>query len=201
MRRHRRSRHRALSTGALLVLAIACSDDGAEPTSADPAEFAAQELEASDGRDLDDATTTTAEPIVDPSDVPGAPILRFNLETGDCYDEFEVLANGVTETKTTELPCEEAHRFQIFHRFTYPAEHPSVYPGESVMRDYASQVCYRQFEAWVGREYELSELEIGVIIPPRENFEDDAARYRGVHCSVTRVDGEPMVGTAQGSGW
>jgi hypothetical protein len=84
---------------------------------------------------------------------------------------------------------------------SYPAEHPSPFPGESVVREFAMQSCYRAFEDWVGQTYELSELDIGVIVPTEENFEDDAARYRGIHCWVERYDAEPMVGSAAGSGW
>ena len=198
----RRSRFLA-AAGAACALALgACSDDGGEQTSADPAEFAAQELEGAEaGAATTSSTTTTAAPGLAPTDVPGAPIDPYNLEVGDCYEQLDDFIDGQAESITTELECDEPHRYEIFHRFTYPAEHPSVYPGESAMRDYAVQVCYRRFEDWVGAEYELSALEIDVIIPTQDNFEHDVARYRGMHCSVERADGEPMVGTSRGSGW
>ena len=180
----------------------ACSDDGGDETTADPAEFAAQELEdvVTRGTPTPSTTTTTASGLA-PTDVPGAPIDPYDLDVGDCFEQLEDLVDDRAKTITTQLGCDEPHRFEIFHRFTYPAEHPSVYPGESAMRDYAVQVCYRRFEDWVGAEYELSALEIDVIIPTQDNFEHDVARYRGMHCSVERADGEPMVGTSRGSGW
>lgn len=185
---------------AVMLLLGGCGDDADRRAAPDPAEFAAQELTSP----LETRTaTTTSEPstIIDPSEVPGAPIDRYSLDVGDCFDFFDVAVEGGSESRTTQLPCTEPHHHEIFHRFSYPAEHPSVFPGDAVVRDYAFQVCYREFETWVGSEYELSSLEIGVITPPREFFEDDRRRYRGVHCWVERVDGEPMIGTSRGSGW
>ena len=186
----------ALLAGLVLLLG-ACSDDADPDAAPDPARFAAEELEEPDD------PTATSEPagIVDPSDVPGAPIDRYALAVGDCFSFFEAVVEGGTDTRATELSCDEPHQHEVFHRFDYPAEHPSVFPGETVVRDYAFQVCYREFEAWVGTAYEVSALEIDVITPPREFFEDDVRRYRGIHCWVERVDGEPMVGTSRGSGW
>ena len=107
-------------------------------------------------------------------------------------------AAGIT---TTRVDCDEPHGYQIFHRFDYPAPHPSPHPGDSAMRNYELQTCYREFESWVGSGYETSTLDIGVITPPRENFEDDVARYRGIHCWVEPADGGKLSGSARGSGW
>lgn len=192
-------------TGAAFVAALAiagCGNDAGDETSADPAEFAAEELEAVRGSANDTTTTTTTESTgLAPTDIRGAPVNQFTLELGDCFDRVEGLSDGRPQTITAELDCDEPHQFEVFHRFTYPAEHPSPYPGESALRDYATQVCYRVFEDWVGSAYEVSDLEIDVIVPRQQDFEDDAGRYRGMHCSVGRVDGEPMIGTSEGSGW
>jgi hypothetical protein len=181
----------------------ACGDDGRGTAADDPARFADESLDAVDDRARsDDAVTTTAPPTsLDPTDIPGAPVNQFELDIGDCFDRLEDLQDGRPVVITTRLDCDEPHHMEIFHRTLYPAEHPSVHPGDTVMRDYALQACYREFPGWVGQEYELSELDIGVIVPPRENFEDDRARYRGIHCWVERVDGEAMTGSSRGSGW
>lgn len=188
------------------LIAAGCSTDTADPAPAtDPAEFASESLDAAaeTPRVHDDSTPTTEVHDIAPvlTDVPGEPINKFTLETGDCFDLVEALQDGRPATITTRLPCEDPHDFEVFATLLYPAEHPSIYPGEDVVRNYALQSCYRRFEPWVGREYELSALEIDVIIPPRENFEDDVARYRGIHCLVERADGDPMVGSSARSGW
>lgn len=189
-----------------MLLATGCSDDSqADAPSSDPAEFAADVLtEATRAQRAAEArgVTTTTEPApLNPTDIPGEPVNQFELATGDCFERIEDLRDGRPNTITTKLPCAEPHGFEIFHMLRYPAEHPSVYPGETVVRSFALESCYREFESWVGQEYEVSELEIDVIIPPQENFENDAARYRGIHCWVERVDGDPMVGTSRLSGW
>jgi hypothetical protein len=193
-----------LVTVAALIAAACSSGEVDHARASDPAEFASESLDDTTPRQ-DDTTTATPdeEPasLLSPTDIPGEPINRFDLEVGDCFDLIEYLQDGRPTTITTRLPCDGPHGFEVFQKLLYPAEHPSIYPGEGPVRDYAVQSCYREFPAWVGQEYELSELEIDVIIPPRENFEDDVARYRGIHCSVTRPDGEPMIGTSFQSGW
>ena len=119
----------------------------------------------------------------------------------DCFDQIEDRRDGLPVTVTTRIACDEPHHFEVFAQLTYPADHPSLYPGDTVVRDYALASCYRKFASWVGTEYEVSDLEIGVFIPTRESFEDDAARYRGIHCWVRHEDGEAMVGTSRDSGW
>ena len=195
----------ALALLALLaLLAGSCSDDtddDADQTS-DPAAAVAAALEAA-GR----STTTVAsdtdeaddEPEqLDPTTIPGQIIDKYSLEVGECFDRLEDLRDGRPVIITTRLDCDEPHHFQIFAALTYPAEHPSLYPGDDIMFDFALRSCYQRFEGWVGTTYELSELEIGVITPDRENFENSAARYRGIHCWVEHVDGDELIGTMQG---
>jgi hypothetical protein len=200
---------RLVATLALTTVLIgACSgDDGDGAPANDPAQFAAENLDANPDSQRDIAaagstSTTTTEPApLAPTEIPGEPINQYNLRVRDCFDQIEDRRDGLPVTITTKLPCEDPHHFEVFAEFTYPAEHPSIYPGDSVIRDYAIASCYRVFTPWVGSEYELSELEIGVLIPTQANFEDDAARYRGIHCWVEHRDGDAMVGTSRDSGW
>lgn len=185
----------------MLLAAVAlagCSDDEPETApSQDPAEFAAQSLDESAA-----ATTSTTEPgPLNPTDIPGEILNKFELSTGDCFELIEDLNDGRPVTITTRLPCEDPHGFEIFHELLYPAGHPAVFPGEEIVREFALASCYRAFEPWVGQEYELSSLEIDVIIPTKENFEDNAARYRGIHCWVEDNDGEPLIGSSRNSEW
>lgn len=203
---------RAVSAPLSIVLATlcaaaaltACGDDGGDAAgpATDPDEFSAENLAEDDGTtDVGDVTTTTEMAPLDPTEIPGEPINQYDLDVRDCFDQIEDRRDGVPITITTRLPCDDPHHFEVFARLSYPAEHPAVFPGDTVVRDFALASCYREFEAWVGTTYETSELDIGVIVPTRDNFENDAARYRGIHCWVDRSDGEPMIGTSEGSGW
>lgn len=189
------------------ALAVAgCSDDGEPSDTTDPGQESIDDVvdpgDGDESSDSDVAAPTTTEPSpLDPTQIPGEPINQFNLRVRDCFDQIEDRRDGEPITITTRLPCDEAHHFEVFAQLTYPAEHPSVFPGDSVVRDYALQSCYREFTTWVGSDYETSELDIGVIIPNQQNFENDAARYRGIYCWLDRVDGDPMIGTSRNSGW
>lgn len=196
---------RPLAAGAALVLVLAgaCSDDGGAGAPAeDPARFADESLDAAqDTPRTDDPADPAPTTSLDPTDIPGEPVNQFELDVGECFDRLEDLQDGRPVVITTRIDCDEPHHYEVFHRLQYPVGHPAVYPGETELRDFALQSCYREFAAWVGREYELSELEIGVLVPPRDNFEDAQARYRGIHCWVERIDGEPMTASSRDSGW
>jgi len=152
----------------------------------------------------DEAISTTApdtdEAPLDPLTIQGEIIRDYNLENGDCFNRIEDLREGRKVVITARLDCGQPHVYEVFHTFDLDAPHPSIYPGDTAMRDYARRLCYEQFEAFVGEIYEKSVFEIGVFTPDRVSFEDDEARYRGVHCWLHRTDGEPVLGTARGAG-
>ncbi len=213
----------ALVAGAAIFAASCGSGDGAGARPSDPAAAASAALdeqstqpasgpgaattsddeEAGDEGEPDGATTLppdlSGDEPRDPTTMPGAVINQYVLNIDQCFDRIEDLVSGRTRIITTLLPCSSSHRFQIFGRLDYPAPHPSLYPGDGTMENFALDSCYLRFEDWAGIAYEISELEIGVLTPDRENFEDELAAYRGIHCWVGAVDGEPLVGTARGS--
>lgn len=185
----------------MLLLVVSCGDSAPDDDPASDESDTADDTADTTADDTADATTTTEPAPLDPTEIPGEPINPYNLARGDCFDQIEDRQNGQPVTITTKLPCDEPHHLEVFAILGYPADHPTPYPGDEAVRDFALRSCYRVFTPWVGAAYETSALEIGVIIPNQENFEDDAARYRGIHCWVRRFDGEPMIGTSEGSGW
>ena len=98
------------------------------------------------------------------------------------------------------MSCETPHDAEIFHYETHPAPFGEPYPNDREMQKYALRVCYTPFESFAGTLYELSRLDIGVITPTRENFEDAKARFRGISCYVNDEDGEQLVGSMRGRG-
>ena len=213
----------AVLAAAMLTAATAgaaCSsgtDDraDAEPELTDPAAAVAA-AESSDtqdvvaptsgaGSDQDESGADDGDPAdtdlgsIDPRTIPGEIIAEYNLADGECFNRLEGLQSGRRVTITARVGCDEHHLSEVFHTFEIDAPHPSIYPGDDAMQSFALRTCYKQFEAFVGEIYELSVYEIGVFTPTRTNFEDDAARYRGVHCWLYDVDGEPLVGTAAGT--
>jgi len=198
----------------IAVLAAACTSGSStdSQSASDPAAAAAAALETILSPE---ATTTTAAPHdatddaahptgeltepLDPTSIPGVIINQYSLAVGDCFDQIRDLQNGQQVTITTKLGCFTPHKFQVFYRLEFPAGSPAIYPGDKVMREFARNSCYRKFESWVGSKYEVSALDIDVLTPTQENFEDSVARYRGIHCFVFRLDGEPLTASTRRS--
>jgi hypothetical protein len=180
----RPTRHRLLATtllaATLLALTAGCSDDGdaaatGETTTTVPAAGGTA------------PTTSALTPV-------GDPVTRYDLAVGDCfnqYDEIDVI---------TRVPCDAPHDAEVFHYENHPAPFGEPYPNDREMERYARRVCYAQFAAFAGVLYEVSRLEIGVITPNKENFEDSKARYRGITCYVHDEAGEDLVGTMRNRG-
>ena len=136
---------------------------------------------------------------IDPLSIRGEIISEYNLVEGECFNRVEGLQAGRRVTITARVECAEPHFAEVFHTFELDVAHPANYPGDEATTNYAVRTCYDHFEAFVGMSYELSLYEIGVFTPNRTNFEDDRARYRGVHCWLHPINGEPLTGTAQDS--
>ena len=209
-----------LAALALAIAAIpACSgatDNGAE-AGAEPidpaAAVAASDTQAqdvvapgaSDGVDgLGDGSSEpesaeSGEDDIDPLAIRGEIISEYNLVQGECFNRVEGLQAGRRVVITARVDCAEPHFAEVFHTFELDVAHPGIFPGDEVTRSFAMRACYDHFEPFVGMSYELSVYELGVFIPNRTNFEDAAARYRGVHCWLYHVDGEALSGSARGT--
>lgn len=129
----------------------------------------------------------------------GEIINEYNLLEGECFNRVDGLQSGRRVVITARVGCTEPHRAEVFHTFELDVAHPGIYPGDNAIRGFALRKCYDRFEPFVGMSYELSDYEIDVLTPNRTNFEDEVARYRGVHCWLYHIDGEPLSGSAKGT--
>jgi hypothetical protein len=171
----------------VLVLTVAlagaaCSDDdGGVSASLDPTTTSVDP--AAGGA----VTTTIVQPV-------GDPVRRDQLVVGDCFNSYDSI------DVTTRVPCDGPHFGEVFHFEFHPAPFGEPYPNERELEKYAMQVCYSQFAAFDGGLYEVSRLDIGVVIPTREQWEDSKARYRGIICYLHDEGGEELVGSMRGRG-
>jgi hypothetical protein len=159
---------------------VACSDDDTGAGSAD----ATTETTTPVAEALEATTTTSPEPV-------GEQVSRFSLQVGECFNVYDGLS------VITRVPCDQPHDREVFHTEKHPAPHGEPFPGDRAMQRYATDVCYRQFEAFTGGLYEVSTLEIGAFTPTQQNFEDSKARYRGITCFVYQR-GNQLMGSMQG---
>jgi hypothetical protein len=115
----------------------------------------------------------------------------FELAVGACFDDEGDLSDEVSEVPIVE--CSDPHDNEVF------AVHEmldSAYPGFDEAGDRADGLCREDFEPFVGVQYEVSELDIGWLIPTDLSW---ANGDREIVCFLYRVDLEKMTGTMEGS--
>ncbi len=167
-----------------LVFAAACSGGDADsPPSGDDPEVTAST----------EAPVTTAPPGVPP----GAVELGFgDLEVGQCFDTIDDIVVG--ELAVWALDCATPHTFEVFDQFDYDGEQgeDGAYPGIDVVQEWSERACHDRFEAFVGKRWTVSELEIQLWWPSEESWDrgDDT-----VICAVLEDSGERVTGTLRGA--
>jgi len=178
---------------ALLVVvglaATACSDSG------NPSELPTSST---------NPTTTMVEtrPSLAEEQAPawiGEVVNLHDLGGDACFNQYSWFQDERLVEIDTRVPCEGPHQFEIYRRAQHPARQDAPWPGDREMEAFATAECYNAFSDFVGTIYELSELELGFLVPRQTDFEHEAAQFRGVHCYVFEGDGTDMVGTARGS--
>jgi hypothetical protein len=122
----------------------------------------------------------------------------YRIQVGDCF-------NGQLPTAVDSIdavPCDQPHDQEAYAVFDLEidgqAAGPDVpYPGDDQVQLVAQRDCIVQFTGYVGSAYETSILEVGLLLPTQETWEqiDD----REVVCTVHRADGGQLEATAQGT--
>ena len=142
-------------------------------------------------------------PVVEETDrLEGLIVNRYELEAGQCFNSYlTALGDNRFQELTTVVDCAAPHDGEVYFQVFHPAEAGEPYPGSEEMLAWAQQHCYAQFEGFVGQEYELSELEIGILTPTGETWSDPAGRHREVTCYVEAWRGGRLLGSMHLSGF
>ena len=117
-------------------------------------------------------TTTTTEPPIEAGRQEDP--LYFVPEVGGCFDRRKVVPEF--EEKQIDvilaLDCQLLHQYEIFAvvPFPLPEDGDTTWPGDDAVRTVARAECPKQFDDYVGAPYETSQLEIGYVLPPEDNF-------------------------------
>ena len=126
--------------------------------------------------------------------------LATELEVGDCFERPEGLETqiGVEQLIVVTLAsCDDPHGAEVFATLEHPAGPSAPYPGEFALGLDALQQCGDEFGGFIGGPDIDPLLDILVVTPTSANWVDD---FRRIVCSVYRLDGADMVGSARGSG-
>lgn len=114
----------------------------------------------------------------------------FNVQVGDCFDDvtsFEEVSS------VPGVPCSDPHDNETYAVFDVGV---ASYPEGEGMSELAFESCMAQFEAYVGKDYESSSLDITTMFPSEQSWAQDD---REVICAVYDMNAEKLTGTARGS--
>jgi hypothetical protein len=115
----------------------------------------------------------------------------FDIRLGDCFNDGS--ASGEI-TSIDGVPCSEPHDNEVFALVNLTQ---SSFPGDEAMEALAFETCLKKFEAFVGKDYESSQLDIFPIYPTRQSWNelDD----REVVCALYDLDLKKLAGSMRGS--
>ena len=190
---------------ALALFAGACSSTDATSSTNDGDTDDATAVAVDEGTSvagvLGATLTVDAEEDAVPN-VPGAPLNRFDLQVGQCFNEGSWYDEELDRRieLTASVDCEQVHQNEVYFDGEFPAPSEAPFPGDDKMSEWSTQLCYDAFNDFVDNEYEVSTYEIGFIQPTQDTFEHPIGRHRRVFCYVFDTSGDPTSGSAAGSG-
>jgi hypothetical protein len=116
----------------------------------------------------------------------------FDLSVGDCFNDQEDLT--VSEvSRVATVDCSEPHDNEIYFEYSMT---DAVFPGNDAAMDSAVARCLEEFDAFVGIDYSVSELELFPITPTSVSW---AEGDRVVYCAIYELDLSKLEGTVRGA--
>lgn len=88
----------------------------------------------------------------------------FSIQVGDCLNDAS-LSGSVTSVPIVR--CGEPHDSEAYHAEDLP---DGAFPGDSEVQAAADEICYAQFEPFVGLAYEQSVLDFSYYMPTAESW-------------------------------
>lgn len=122
----------------------------------------------------------------------------LELDVGQCFDDVPQLTDPEAG-EVDDVPikdCEEEHDNEVYAVVETRLDDDG-YPGNQELQDEAVDVCFEEFEDYVDRDYQTSELDYGAFWPSQGSWENGD---REIVCFLYRVDLDKIEGSMQGSG-
>lgn len=114
-----------------------------------------------------------------------------DLRVGDCYDLKDPTADEVEQV--IARPCAEEHQYELFFIGDVPG---TTFPDAAAFEGFVGANCLPAFEAFVGRDYADSELDINWLSPTNIGWR---LGDRTVQCSVLDPRVERLTGSLKGT--
>lgn len=110
----------------------------------------------------------------------GSNVSASSLKVGDCFDLTSPASEEVDDV--IGRPCTVEHEYELFYVVELP---PGDYPGEDSFGPTVDSTCLDEFESYVGRSYEDSELDVFWLYPSSEAW---ATGDRTIQCAAHHPD-------------
>jgi hypothetical protein len=115
----------------------------------------------------------------------------FDLAVGDCFDDDPEAAEAVASVAIVD--CSEPHDNEIYFEYSMT---DAVFPGQEAAAQAAAQRCIQEFEGFVGKSYQESDLDIFPITPTPESWDQGD---RVVYCAIYALDLSKLTGSMRGA--
>lgn len=103
-------------------------------------------------------------------------MMATDLRVGDCFDVKDPAADEITDV--TARPCTDEHEYELI--FSGPMT-DGDYPAEDAFTAFMKDNCVLAFDAYIGKAYADSELDIYWLIPLEEAW---SAGDRSIQCAA-----------------
>jgi hypothetical protein len=123
--------------------------------------------------------------------VKGGDLTAVDLRVGDCFDLKDPAAVEIDDV--TAGPCTDEHEYEMFFAGAMPE---GSFPPDAAIDEFTGDKCTGAFDAYVGKSYEDSELEIFVLTPTEAAWLDGD---RIVQCAVYHPRIHSLTASLKGS--
>jgi putative regulator of septum formation len=113
------------------------------------------------------------------------------MRVGDCFDDGSTFDDSEVDS-VPGVPCSKPHDNEVYAVYEVAS---ATFPGEG-MAEMAHDGCMQRFEAFVGKDYDSSSLDIATLYPSPESWQQQ--NDREVVCAVYDVDAKKLTGTVKG---
>jgi hypothetical protein len=119
----------------------------------------------------------------------------FKIRVGDCFDDSDSTFSGEESSVTGVhgVPCSKPHDNEVYAVFDVDL---AEFPRGDAMAEIAFDACLERFEAFVGRDYATSALDIMTLYPSYESWHRQ--NDREVICALYDVTLSKLEGSVKG---
>ncbi len=115
----------------------------------------------------------------------------FDLGVGDCFNDDPDAGDAVAGVPIVD--CALPHDREIYFEFSMT---DAAFPGREATTQSAAERCITEFQGFVGMSYAESDLEISLLTPSAESWEEGD---RVVYCVLYALDLSKVTGSMRGA--